>query len=202
MEVQYLGLDPEARDYIAEAIHIRDQAEHDRARLLENLRGNAAQRIHRSKNRIKAHSIKQSEKKVKAIWESKLEEIQGMYLTVTENANEDLLELALRIAKEVIDVEVENNSSSLASRISSELDNLLEQKKIKILVNSDDYDTVRNEIQEFSELSIMTSPTVCRGDTIIQTAAGGIELSIDKHLNIIAESLRSKVTRSTCASNS
>jgi len=117
-----------------------------------------------------------------------------------KNINEECLSLALSIAREVIQKEINTDSLHLSARLQSTLSNLSSPKAIKIFVNEKDRVAIQKNIRaEFPSLNavITESCDIERGNAEVKTISGTIKLNWEEHLGVIRkhlqESLRDKL---------
>lgn len=109
----------------------------------------------------------------------KLEESANEYKTVLEGIKKELLEAALDIAREVIEVELTSNSSKVAITLAHELiKDLQTASKIKLKVNPNDHGAVSEKVGSLENIEIISDRAVSPGGVIAISDAGNIDAQI------------------------
>ncbi len=101
----------------------------------------------------------------------------------TQKNEEELSNVAIQIAKEVIAKEVEDHSSQIAKNLAASLLKDLQsdiQKQIK--VNPKDYEELKNTFQSDELVQIKQDEAISQGGLIILSDSGNIEATISKRL--------------------
>ena len=101
------------------------------------------------------------------------------FVKVTTNLEKELVDTAIDIAKEVIQKEVEHNSAQIAHSLASELlKDIKSAMKIKIKVNPEDLEYLKNQFMDNEMLEIIADTAVAKGGIIIESDAGSVDGTI------------------------
>ncbi len=134
----------------------------------------AKEQFNTKQDNDKAIAIEQFSQSVK-----KLEESSNEYKTVLEGIKKELLEAALDIAKEVIEVELSSNSSKVAITLANELiKDLQTASKIKLKVNPNDHGALSEKVGSLENIEIISDRAVSPGGVIAISDAGNIDAQI------------------------
>ncbi len=123
--------------------------------------------------------------------ENTIEQFTKSINTLDESATEfknslnkienELVNAAIDIAKEVILVELDKNSSDIAVRLSSELiEDLKESAKITLKVNPKDHTKVSEKIGKLENIDIISDSAISPGGVIAISDSGNIDSEIMK----------------------
>ncbi len=108
-----------------------------------------------------------------------LENSANEYKTALESIKKELLEAALDIAKEVIEVELSSNSSKVAYTLAYELiKDLQSASKIKLKVNPNDHGWLSEKIGSLGNIEIISDRAVSPGGVVAISDAGNIDAQI------------------------
>ena len=119
-----------------------------------------------------------------------LEESRQAFLQKVESVEEDLIETALDLAKEVVVKEISKDSKEIALRLANLL--LAEVKdaaKITLRVNPEDYDYLKEALKERENLDIVADPAVGPGGVVIVSDLGEIDGEIMHRFERIKEAV-------------
>lgn len=110
---------------------------------------------------------------------SKLEEISNQYNTALDNLKKELAVAALDIAKEVIDIEVSQNSEEIALKLATNLiEELKDASKITIKVNPNDFVKLQNGLKEFKNIELISDMAISKGGVIAISDVENIDAQI------------------------
>jgi len=111
----------------------------------------------------------------------KLDESAAEFTKALEGVKSELLSAALDIAKEVIQVEISENSAKIAQILSDELINELQSaSKITIKVNPKDHSTIAEHLGKLGHVEVIPDSAVSEGGVIVLSDAGNIDAQISK----------------------
>lgn len=114
-----------------------------------------------------------------AISVKKLEESANEYKNVLESIKKELLEAALDIAKEVIEVELSNNSAKVAYTLATELiKDLQSASKITLKVNPGDHGELSEKVGSMGNIEVISDRAVSPGGIVAISDAGNIDAQI------------------------
>ncbi len=120
-----------------------------------------------------------------------LEKSREIFLKKVDTIEEELIETALDLAKQVVAKEVESHSKEVALRLARLL--LAEVKdaaKISLKVNPEDYDFVKEHLGQSSDgIEILPDPAVGAGGVIILSDIGNIDGEIMHRFERIKEAV-------------
>ncbi|WP_345993561.1 flagellar assembly protein FliH [Sulfurimonas sp. HSL-1716] len=109
----------------------------------------------------------------------KLDESANEYINVLEGIKKELLEAALDIAREVVEVELTSSSSKVAVTLANELiKDLQSASKIKLKVNPNDHGAVSEKVGSLGNIEIISDRAVSPGGVIAISDAGNIDAQI------------------------
>ncbi|MCV6607780.1 MAG: flagellar assembly protein FliH [Campylobacterales bacterium] len=111
----------------------------------------------------------------------KVESAAKNYDEILSNIEKELTTVALDIAKEVIEKEVEENSSEIAVNLAGNLlEDIKEASEITIRVNPSDSDAVKQHLMANPKVKIETDSAISLGGVIIMSNVGNINGDIHK----------------------
>ncbi len=124
----------------------------------------------------------------------KLDELSKNFSSLLANAEKELVQTSIEIAKEVIQSELGYNSGTVAINLSHALIKKIEDAgDIKIHVNSNDYETVRIGFANIKNISIIPDSAISKGGVIISSDIGTIEGNIMERYRKLRGSILSKI---------
>ena len=110
-----------------------------------------------------------------------LEKSANQFEVALENIKQELISAALDISKEVIDIELSDNSGEVASVLSSELIKELQSaSKVKLKVNPADHGLISQKVGSLEHVTVVSDNAVSRGGVIAISDAGNIDAQISK----------------------
>ncbi len=126
-----------------------------------------------------------------------LEKSREMFLKKVDTIEEELIETALDLAKQVVAKEVENHSREVALRLAKLLlAEIKDAAKVTLKVNPDDYEYVKEHLQKSDGgLEIIADPAVGAGGVIILSDIGNIDGEIMHRFERIKEAVFGTVTQ-------
>ena len=111
----------------------------------------------------------------------KLDESAAEFETALEGIKASLVEAALDISKEVINVELSENSGEVAEILSRELIKELQSaSKITLKVNPKDHGLVSEQVGKLDHVEIVSDSAISEGGVIAISDAGNIDAEISK----------------------
>lgn len=121
------------------------------------------------------------EKYLKSI--AKLDEVCVSLNDFIQNNEKELANMAIEIAKEVIQKEVEQNSAQIALNLSKELMSKLKgASDIELRVNPGDYDFIKTRFDDLKHLKINLDDAISKGSVIAFSDMGNIESNLNSRL--------------------
>lgn len=101
------------------------------------------------------------------------------YEKALEAIKHDLVHAALDIAKEVVNVELDSNSSNVANALADELINELKNaSKMTIKVNPIDYQAILEKIGSDGKIDIVSDNAISKGGVVIMSDVGNMDAQI------------------------
>jgi len=101
--------------------------------------------------------------------------------TALEGIKKELISAALDIAQEVVSIEISENSSSIATVLSSELIKELQSaSKITLKVNPKDHGAISEHVGSMKHIEVISDSAVSEGGVIALSDAGNIDAEISK----------------------
>ncbi|MBD3796730.1 MAG: flagellar assembly protein FliH [Campylobacterales bacterium] len=111
----------------------------------------------------------------------KLEEGANEFKTSIDSLKNELVLAALDIAKEVIKVEVSQNSSAIAEVLSKELiKDLQDASKIILKVNPKDHSVISQNLGVMENVTVLSDAAISEGGVVVLSDAGNIDAQIQK----------------------
>lgn len=112
------------------------------------------------------------------------------------DVEEEVIELVISIYEKVLYTKVEEDEKLIVSLVLNGIDNLEVANKLTIIVPKENYDIVKthkNEIlakaSSVNELDIRINSDMKKGDCIIETSKGSVDVSIDNQLEEVKDLL-------------
>lgn len=111
----------------------------------------------------------------------KLEESASEFEKSLEGVKNELLNAALDIAKEVIQIEVSESSAEVAKRLSDDLMKELQSaSKITLKVNPKDHSSIVEHLGKLEHVEVLPDSAIREGGVIVLSDAGNIDAQISK----------------------
>ncbi len=112
---------------------------------------------------------------------SKLEQKANEYNSSLESLKKELVLAAIDIAKEVVDIELGENSSQVAEALASSLiEDLKNASEITLKVNPKDFTHLSQQLKEFKNIKIVADTAVSEGGVIAISDIENIDAQIPK----------------------
>ena len=119
-----------------------------------------------------------------------LEESQKQFLEKVETVEEELIETALDLAKQVVVKEIQNDSKEVAFRLAKLLlTEVKDASKVTLKVNPDDFEYIQEHLEKSKHLEIVPDPAVSAGGVIILSDIGNIDGEIMNRFERIKEAV-------------
>ena len=110
-----------------------------------------------------------------------LEDSAAQYEKALESVKSELINAAIDISKEVIDVELQESSAKIAEVLSNELISELQgASKITLKVNPKDHGEISKNIGSLEHIEVISDSAVSEGGVIAISDAGNIDAQISK----------------------
>ena len=111
----------------------------------------------------------------------RLDESAGEFVKALESVKGELINAALDIAKEVIQIEVSENSAKIAKTLSDALlQELQSASKVTLKVNPKDYSEIVEHVGKLEYIEVVPESAVSEGGVIVLSDAGNIDAQISK----------------------
>ena len=169
-------------DSLTAAKRIIDQAHQEAQRVTELTRNECSIQL----------EIVEAEAKSKAVKE--LLQIQVENKQLRNELETASVELALKIAGEVIGDELKTNRESISQRVKRGMKGLVEERKYEIIVNPKSVKIVKEGLSSLSssyDFTVITDDKIAEHDAVIRSGNVQIETSIEHHFATISEVCRS-----------
>ena len=136
----------------------------------------AKEQLESEKNALQKDSIEQFSKSITA-----LEKSASEFEDALGRIENELVNAAVDIAKEVILVELDEHSGDIAARLSQELiQDLKESAKVTLKVNPSDHGIVSEKIGKLAHIEIISDSAISPGGVIAISESGNIDSEIMK----------------------
>jgi flagellar assembly protein FliH len=110
-----------------------------------------------------------------------LEDSATEFKSALQGIKNNLITAALDIAKEVVNIELNENSKNIASVLSSELIKELQSaSKITLKVNPKDHGEISQRVGSLEHIEVISDSAVSEGGVIALSDAGNIDAQISK----------------------
>lgn len=117
--------------------------------------------------------------------------------TLLRDTEEDLIELVISIYEKVLYKRVEEDENLIVSLVLNGIDNLEISEKLTIMVSKDDYGMIEKskniilaKASLIDELDIRVNSDMKKGDCILETSKGNVDVSVDDQLNEVKHLLK------------
>lgn len=128
-----------------------------------------------------------------------IEEIAGIRPRLRHEAEEDVVKLALAIARRVLYRELATDPAALLGLVRAALDKLDSRGIHSVRVNPEDSDMLRKHFQEMGtpdKVEVIADPALDRGAALFETEHGSFDASVDTQINEIERGFADLVRRS------
>lgn len=111
----------------------------------------------------------------------KLDSSANDFEVALEKVKENLITAALDIAKEVVNVEVNENSENIAKVLSSELIKELQSaSKVTLKVNPKDHGVISEHVGSLKHIKVVSDSAISKGGVVAMSDAGNIDSEISR----------------------
>ena len=113
--------------------------------------------------------------------------------TALEGIKKDLISAALDIAQEVVNIEISESSSAVATVLSSELIKELQgASKVTLKVNPKDHGAISEHVGSMEHIEVVSDSAVSEGGVIALSDAGNIDAEISKRFERVKKAALSE----------
>ncbi len=124
---------------------------------------------------------------------TKLDESANEFKSSVESLKSELVLAALDIAKEVIKVEVSENSSAIAKVLSEELiKDLQGASKITLKVNPKDHSVISQHYGSLENITVVSDSAISEGGVVVLSDAGNIDAQVQKRFERVKKAALSE----------
>jgi len=124
---------------------------------------------------------------------AKLDKSAAEFETSLEALKDELLHAALDIAKEVIRVELSENSAEVAKLLADELiKDLQGASKVTLKVNPKDHATLAEHLGKLEYVTVLADSAVSEGGVVVISDAGNIDAQIEKRFQRVKKAALSE----------
>lgn len=120
--------------------------------------------------------------------------------SIIEYHEQEILKLVIKIARKIIDTEVSLNPEIVLNVLKNSLNFLNEKEEIKVLVNSNDWTIVKDNLKKLSltidlpeNIEIISNPNIAQGGCRIDFKAGSIDADLETQFAEIQRKLLKNV---------
>lgn len=132
-----------------------------------------------------------------AEWTQQLALLQKELDNCHNRAEKQILPVALKVARKILDRELELSDTVISDIIASSLKAVSEHRQITIFVSPDDYEQVEKQTSRFREnfsrlesLSVRSREDLKKNTAIIETEAGIIQVDLEKQWELIEKAFK------------
>jgi len=123
----------------------------------------------------------------------KLEESASNFQTALETIKDSLITAALDISKEVVNVELSDNSKEVAKVLSDELIKELQSaSKVTLKVNPKDHGAISEHVGSLEHIEVVSDSAISEGGVIAISDAGNIDAEISKRFERVKKTVLSE----------
>ena len=147
------------------------------------------------------HGLSQSEEEI-ARFQNVVETLSTQWKDTLRTYDTAVIDLSIRIARKIIDVEVEQNQDAILQAVHDCLAYVEDKTKVIIRVNPDDLEAVRRHrndwlesLESMDHLLIEAEPTVTRGGCVVETPIGDVDAQIEERLERLRNALLEEINR-------
>ena len=127
-----------------------------------------------------------------------LASMAGLRSRIREDAEADLLKLAISIARRVLHRELTLDPESIEGLIRVALDKLQSRELCRVRVHPDQEQAIRKSLERFAnsqKVELITDASLQCGDVLFETAHGNLDASIEAQLGEIERGLADRLRR-------
>lgn len=133
---------------------------------------------------------KEQSKEQLAISVKTLDEQAAQFSQALASIQKELTHTALEIAKEVIGIETQENSSKIAAKLSSDLiEELREASKITLRVNPADHGLISERVGSLNHVEVLSDRAINPGGVVAISDVGNVDSQIKKRYERLKRSL-------------
>jgi flagellar assembly protein FliH len=119
-----------------------------------------------------------------------LDESRKLFLKKVDTIEEELIETALDLAKQVVVKEIESNSREVALRLANLLlTEVKDASKVTLKVNPNDYSYIKESLEQGPKIEVSSDPAVGPGGVIVISDVGNIDGDIMHRFERIKEAV-------------
>jgi flagellar assembly protein FliH len=128
--------------------------------------------------------------------ESLFSEIRDLKPKIYSESEEELIKMAILIAKKIIKEEIKTNSNIIANAVRSAMSLLVDKRKIKIIMNPDDMEEAKRLLPDLAKLTnggkfqLTEDNSVTKGGCILETGFGKINATIEGQMEMLEEEIK------------
>ena len=159
-----------------------------------------AKRVRLAKKRLHSLEISRARQRSSEELLSKLFELTSSFQSSLKKSQHDSIEIALKVATEVLASQPEALSRTIQSRISREFLRLHNARLLKVTLNPadvSDFEQTRAQSTTLAAADIVACADVLRGNAVLHTAAGSITLDWRNHLVRLEAELKKALMATT-----
>jgi len=128
-----------------------------------------------------------------AVSVKKLEESASAFETALETIKDSLVTAALDISKEVVSIELSDNSKEVAKVLSDELIKELQSaSKVTLKVNPKDHGAISEHVGSLEHIEVVSDSAISEGGVIAISDAGNIDAEISKRFERVKKTVLSE----------
>jgi flagellar assembly protein FliH len=187
-----------------EAKLIIQEAELEARRLLEQAKTQIEEHIEETEQKAKEEGYKKGECLAQQHYQELLAEAEDLrnrtrteYEETIRSLEHDIVELAVNIARKVLEAELETSSETILKIARAAIEACLNRDSILLRVSADDYDFVmenseriKNMAGDIGELEIRKDQTLTKGSCIVDTGYGMVDGGLETKLEMVEQAFR------------
>lgn len=123
----------------------------------------------------------------------KLEDGANDFKVALQSIKDDLITAALDISKEVVSIELSDNSQAIAKVLSDELIKELQSaSKVTLKVNPNDHGALSEHVGSLENIEVVSDSAISQGGVIAISDAGNIDAEISKRFERVKKAVLSE----------
>ncbi len=157
----------------------------------------AARRLRSSRIRARRLAYQSAAKGAERSLQAELLILQHKYVELVQQAKEDCVNLSIGVIERILGEQFTDNSNLITARIEEAIRALIDRRALKITVNPLDEDSVAKDLKQLLEtlpFKLISDSEITRGDAIVESISGKIELSWQAQLDLIKSKMIYKLS--------
>jgi len=195
IRAKYQSVDEGAAQLLLRAKEQLGEREHESSLEIASVRKKTAGQITTVREKARNRGYGEGHLRASDEFAKRVLEMERSYQHSIRSAHQDCLNIALKVAEEVLESEVRTDTHSISLRISKALETMLDQRMIRISVHPGDEHALDVKLKSLDlgvGYKVYSDEGIEPGSAHIESASGLIELNWRANLKEIAAELETK----------